>query len=50
MPIGTVMSAKSTVVLRLSRNSGDVSTSRYWSKPTYVFGSPGNGGVRKKPS
>ena len=34
MPAGTVMTANSTVVFRLSRKSDDVSTSWYWSKPT----------------
>ncbi len=49
MPTGTVMNANRNVVLTLSRNCCDVRTSRYWSKPTYLLGRPGNGGLRKKP-
>ncbi len=50
MPTGTVMSANSTVILRLSRNSDDDSTSLYWSKPDVAASAaPGTAGVRKKP-
>ena len=34
MPVGTVSSAKPTVVFRLSTKSWELRTSLYWSKPT----------------
>jgi hypothetical protein len=47
-PNPTVMTEKTNVTQRLWWKSDDVSTSRYWSRPTYEV--PPKGSDRKKPS